>query len=79
MTLEQAIRARERLLKSLPVTGEILRGSLLERTVFRHKAQLREVCERRRPRAVGIDGHLSWQPHAPNQRVVKKMDRRKNR
>lgn len=42
MTLGQAIRARERLLKSLPVTGEILRGSLLERTVFRHKAN----CEK---------------------------------
>ena len=42
MTLKEAIRARERLLKSLPVTGEILRGSLLERTVFRHKAN----CEK---------------------------------
>ena len=42
MTLEQALRARERLLKSLPATGEILRGSLLERTVFRHKAN----CEK---------------------------------
>src|SRR6266481_4763708 len=32
MTHEQAIKARERLLKSLPNTGEVLRGSLLERT-----------------------------------------------
>jgi hypothetical protein len=42
MTLEQALRAREKLLDRLPVTGEILRGSLLERTVFRHKAN----CEK---------------------------------
>jgi hypothetical protein len=32
MTHEQAIKARERLLKSLPNTGEVLRGSLIERT-----------------------------------------------
>ena len=42
MTLEQALRAREKRLNALPVTGEILRGSLLERTVFRHKAN----CEK---------------------------------
>jgi hypothetical protein len=42
MTLEQALRARQKLLDRLPVTGEILRGSLLERTVFRHKAN----CEK---------------------------------
>ncbi len=32
MTHRQAIQARERLLKLLPATGEILRGSLIERT-----------------------------------------------
>ncbi len=37
MTLEQALRARQKLLSRLSLTGEILRGSLLERTVFRHK------------------------------------------
>jgi hypothetical protein len=42
MTLEQTLRARQKLLDRLPVTGEILRGSLLERTVFRHKAN----CEK---------------------------------
>src|SRR5271154_6675715 len=42
MTHEQALRARKKLLDRLSLTGEILRGSLLERTVFRHKAN----CER---------------------------------
>jgi hypothetical protein len=32
MTYRQAIQARERLLKRLPSTGEVLRGSLIERT-----------------------------------------------
>ena len=32
MTQKQAIQARERLLKRLPSTGELLRGSLIERT-----------------------------------------------
>jgi hypothetical protein len=35
MTHKQAIRARERLLQRLPATGEILRGSLLQR-ITRH-------------------------------------------
>jgi hypothetical protein len=42
MTQEQTLRARKKLLDRLPLTGEILRGSLLERTVFRHKAN----CEK---------------------------------
>ena len=33
MNREQALRARQKLAGKLPVTGEILRGSLLERTV----------------------------------------------
>ena len=42
MTLEQTLRTRQKLLDLLPVTGEILRGSLIERIVFRHKAN----CEK---------------------------------
>jgi Family of unknown function (DUF6788) len=42
MTQEQNLRARQKLLDRLPLTGEILRGSLVERTVFRHKAN----CEK---------------------------------
>ena len=42
MTHKQTLRAREKLLDRLPLTGEILRGSLLERSVFRHKAN----CEK---------------------------------
>ena len=33
MIREQALRARQKLIGKLPVTGELLRGSLLERTV----------------------------------------------
>ena len=33
MIREQALRAREKLLSKLPITGELLRGSLLERTI----------------------------------------------
>lgn len=36
MIREQTLRLREKLLEELPVTGELLRGSLLERTV-RHR------------------------------------------
>jgi hypothetical protein len=52
MTLkhEQALRARQKLLDRVPVTGEILRGSLLERRVFRHKAN----CEK----CASGEGHL---------------------
>ena len=42
MTLKQTLRTRQKLLDLLPVTGEILRGSLIERTVFRHKSN----CEK---------------------------------
>ena len=42
MTHEQTLRARQKLLDHVTVTGEILRGSLLERTAFRHKAN----CEK---------------------------------
>jgi hypothetical protein len=42
MTRNEALRTRQKLLDQLPVSGEILRGSLLQRTVFRHKAN----CEK---------------------------------
>ena len=42
MTQKEALRARQKLLYRLPVTGEILRGSLIERRVFRHRAN----CEK---------------------------------
>ena len=42
MTQKEALRARQKLLDRLPVTGEILRGSLIERRVFRHRAN----CEK---------------------------------
>ena len=37
MIRDRALRAREKLVAKLPVTGELLRGTLLERTV-RHKS-----------------------------------------
>jgi hypothetical protein len=33
MNRDQALRARQKLIDALPVTGELVRGSLLERTV----------------------------------------------
>jgi hypothetical protein len=42
MTQKATLRTRQKLLERLPVTGEILRGSLLERRVFRHKSN----CEK---------------------------------
>ena len=42
MIQEQALRARQKLLDRLHLTGDILRGSLLERRVLRHKAN----CEK---------------------------------
>src|SRR5215469_9178302 len=37
MIRKRALRARERLVSKLPVTGELLRGSLLERTIHHTK------------------------------------------
>ena len=37
MIRQQTVRARDKLVSKLPVTGELLRGTLLERTV-RHKS-----------------------------------------
>jgi hypothetical protein len=42
MTQGQTLRARQKLLERLQLTGEILRGSLIERRVFRHKSN----CEK---------------------------------
>ena len=50
MIQEQTLRTRQKLLDLLPMTGEILRGSLIERTVFRHKAN----CEK----CASGEGHL---------------------
>src|ERR1700756_3669349 len=37
MIREQALRTRQKLVGKLPVTGELMRGSLLERTVWHSK------------------------------------------
>ena len=37
MIREQSLRARQKLVSKLPVTGELLRGSLLERTIHHSK------------------------------------------
>jgi hypothetical protein len=42
MTRNEALRTRQKLLDRLPISGELVRGSLLQRTVFRHKAN----CEK---------------------------------
>ena len=43
---------REKLVVRLPVTGELLRGSLLERTVRISRERLRQMRARRRASAV---------------------------
>ena len=51
MTRDQIIEARQALVTQLPVTGEMLRGSLLERTV-RHTSGC-TIC-------AGGGGHPLW-------------------
>src|SRR6201993_198789 len=48
MIRDRTIRARDKLVGGLPVTGELLRGSLLERTVFH-----RQGC----PKCARGEGH----------------------
>src|SRR3982074_427417 len=48
MIREQTLRPRQKLVSKLPITGELLRGSLLERTV-RHTKD--------RPKCARGDGH----------------------
>jgi hypothetical protein len=52
MIREQTLRARQRLVDNLPVTGELLRGSLLERIV-RHTSGCRK-CARGEGHAVFV-------------------------
>jgi hypothetical protein len=48
MIREQTLRARQKLIGKLPITGELLRGSLLERTRwFRDGQKWRTGCEGR--------------------------------
>ena len=51
MTHKQTLQARDRLLAHLPITGELLRGSLLER-VTRHSSG----C----PKCARGEGHPLW-------------------
>jgi hypothetical protein len=41
MIREQTLRARQKLVSKLPVSGELLRGSLLERTVHQRLSEMR--------------------------------------
>ena len=41
MIRDEALAARERLVGKLPITGEMLRGALLERTVFHRRGCLK--------------------------------------
>ena len=52
MIRERTLRTRQKLVEQLPVTGELLRGSLLERIV-RHKCGCRK-CERGEGHAVSV-------------------------
>src|ERR1700736_4164789 len=48
MIRDRALRAREKLVSKLPISGELLRGSLLERTIRHTKG-----C----PKCAGGEGH----------------------
>jgi hypothetical protein len=48
MIRERTLRARDKLVSKLPITGELLRGSLLERTIRHTKG-----C----PKCAGGEGH----------------------
>src|SRR5580704_3378192 len=66
---EQALRARRKLVGKLPITGELLRGSLLERTHGPTQQGLCKWCARRRASCVCFDGDLSRRTDAPVQRA----------
>jgi hypothetical protein len=41
MIRKQTLRAREKLVRKLPISGELLRGTLLKRTVWHTKFKVR--------------------------------------
>src|SRR5437899_12261957 len=69
MIREQALRARQKLVSKLPVSGELLRGSLLERTV-RHTKD----C----PKCARGEGHHVFvlTVTCPGARGARRMNRR---
>src|ERR1700704_5314271 len=68
MIRDQSLRARERLVGKLPVTGELLRG--LAAGAHRPTYQrLPEMRAWRRAPGVCSDGHLCWRTHAATQRA----------
>ena len=64
MRRKQLIAARERSLARLPITGELLRGSLLERTIRNHARNCGKMRKRRRSPALGPHGQLPWRTYA---------------
>ena len=52
MKLDRILRAREKLIDELPITGELLRGSLLERVIY-HKTGCAS-CARGEGHAVSV-------------------------
>jgi hypothetical protein len=67
MIREQTIRARDKLVGKLPVTGEVLRGTLLERTV-RHNSGCPK-CARGEGHQVFVLNDVSWRTYAAVQRA----------
>ena len=68
MIREQTLRARQKLVGKLPVTGELLRGSLLERTV-RHTKDCPKCARGEGHQVFRFDGDLSGRTHASVQRA----------
>jgi hypothetical protein len=68
MVREQTLRARQKLIGKLPITGELLRGSLLERTV-RHTKDCPKCARGEGHHVFCFDGDVREGTHASVQRA----------
>jgi hypothetical protein len=69
MIREQSLRARQKLVSKLPVTGELLRGSLLERTIH-HSKDCAKCARGEGHQVFCFDCDLSRRTHASVQRAA---------
>jgi hypothetical protein len=69
MIRERSLRARQKLVSKLPVTGELLRGSLLERTI-RHSKDCPKCARGEGHQVFVLTVDLSRRTHASVQRAA---------
>src|SRR6516165_11425740 len=70
MIREQTLRTRQKLVNKLPISGELLRGSLLERTV-RHTKDCPKCARGGGQPCFRADGDLSGATDAATQRTAR--------